>query len=306
MRAGQRNLWPTHSERGLYGHLLVYERGKWSSACGVLAPGTRSAWGPHVTSHTRPGRPSPAPPSVCSWAGRGVMAAGSTGLAQGPLRRPFIRGQPLLRQSHLFPKNSRTCPTPLAFTSFHCPFWSCCCFPGPGSARHPWVPCTFAQISLVAPCWSIHCVHTHMYTHICTHTALPAPAPLSVWYFPPFSRIDQLYLLPPGWKIKSRGFIPCEPQTTVATQYLIYAVVQSPVTWCLPRRLYLQVSWRRGGLGRGAGEKLQGTESSPRVCPKDALTAHSVPYRKGGVSRSPRPGGAVELLTVDLTRGNQN
>ena len=149
MRAGQRNLWPTHSERGLYGHLLVYERGKWSSACGVLAPGTRSAWGPHVTSHTRPGRPSPAPPSVCSWAGRGVMAAGSTGLAQRPLRRPFIRGQPLLRQSHLFPKNSRTCPTPLAFTSFHSPFWSCCCFPGPGSARHPWVPCTFAQISLV-------------------------------------------------------------------------------------------------------------------------------------------------------------
>lgn len=71
------------------------------------------------------------------------------------------------------------------------------------------------------------------------------------------------------------------------------------------------MSWRRGGLGRGAGEKLQGTESSPRVCPKDALTAHSVAYRKGGVSRSPRPGGAVELLTVDLltvdlTGGNQN
>ena len=162
-----------------------------------------------------------------------------------------------------------------------------------------------------APLSSLHLCSDHVdpytvYTHICTHTALPAPAPLSVWYFPPFSRIDQLYLLPPGWKIKSRGFIPCEPQTTVATQYLIYAIVQSLVTWCLPRRLYLQVSWRRGGLGRGAGEKLQGTESSPRVCPKDALTAHSVAYRKGGVSRSPRPGGAVELLTVDLTGGNQN
>ena len=172
MRAGQRNLWPTHSERGLYGHLLVYERGKWSSACGVLAPGTRSAWGPHVTSHTRPGRPSPAPPSVCSWAGRGVMAAGSTGLAQGPLRRPFIRGQPLLRQSHLFPKNSRTCPTPLAFTSFHSPFWSCCCFPGPGSARHPWVPCTFAQIMLIHTLCTHTYVHTHMYTH-----STPSPSP---------------------------------------------------------------------------------------------------------------------------------
>ena len=74
------------------------------------------------------------------------------------------------------------------------------------------------------------CTHTYVHTHICTHTALPAPAPLSVWYFPPFGQIDQLYLLPPGWKIKSRGFIPCEPQTTVATQYLIYTVLQSPGT----------------------------------------------------------------------------
>ena len=59
------------------------------------------------------------------------------------------------------PRTAAPAP-PSAVTCFHSP--------GPGSARHPWVPCTSAQISLVAPCWSVNLQHTHTCTHVSTRT----------------------------------------------------------------------------------------------------------------------------------------
>lgn len=76
---------------------------------------------------------------------------------QGPLRRPFIRGQPLVRQSHLFPKNSGTCPTLCRHLLSLSRSWEC---QAPLSSLH-----LCSDLSSGCMLISESAAHTHMYTY---------------------------------------------------------------------------------------------------------------------------------------------
>lgn len=122
---------------------------------------------------------------------------------------------------------------PSVVTSFHSS--------GPGSARHPWVPCTSAQISLVAPCWSVNLQHTHVYTriytytYVLTHTALPVPAPFHMV----FSTFWQNWSTssPASWVENQEQRLHSLWTTNISSNSIfdLRCTPQSLVTWCLPK-----------------------------------------------------------------------
>ena len=193
----------------------------------TLASNTVSMRAPHHITHP------PAPLDVRSWAGRGVRAAGSTGLPQGPLRRPFIWGQPLFRQSHLFPKNRGTCPTFCRHLLSLFRSWE---RQAPLSSLHLCSDLSSGSM-LISESAAHTRVHTYLHIHICTHThSTPSPSPSFHMVFSTFWQ-NWSTSSPASWVENQEQRLHSLWTTNISSNSIfdLRCTPQSLVTWCLPK-----------------------------------------------------------------------